>query len=235
VRVGWYLCSLFTAKCQDKIILSIRQHEAADALDDKLKNLLESATLVLTIVTTLQIAAGASQAGWIYWPILIVTLGVYAALILTILRGLQPMDYHSPIPPTWKEIDERFFALDEDAALELMIANYLEYNEKNNAPLSLKARQVRIASYLLTAIVVLLMVMGLLGLENSIGFPWQSASTTPTSIPTLQLPSLTPTVAQPTLHQPTSTPAPTATPTPTSVPTATPTLTIQSPTVPPTP
>jgi hypothetical protein len=221
-----------------------RKHEAADALDDKLKNLLESATLVITIVTTLQIATGASQAGWIYWLILIVTLGVYVALIITTLRGLRPMDYHSPIPSTWEEIAKRFFALDEDAALDLVIANYLKYNKENNAPLDLKARKVRVASYLLAAIVVLLMVMGLLGLGNSIGFPWQSTSksTTPTSTPTLQLPSLTPTVAQPTLQQPTSTPAPTTKPTPTlqqptstPVPTATPTPTIQSPAATPAP
>ena len=186
-----------------------RQLEAADALDDKLKNLLESATLILTIVTTLQIAVGASLAGWLYLLILIVTLGVYAALIVVTLRGLRPMDYHSPIPSTWKEIDERFFFVDEDAALELMIFNYLQYSEKNNAPLRVKARKVRVVSFLLVAIVALLMAMGLLGLGNSVGLPWQT-STPAVPSPTLQLPTPTPspTIIKPTLQRPSFTPTP---------------------------
>jgi len=213
-----------------------RQFEAADALDDKLKSLLEAATLILTIATTLQIATGASQAGWIYWIILIITLGVYVALILTALRGLRPMDYHSPIPSTWEEIAERFFDLDEDAGLELMISNYLEYSRENNAPLSRKVRQVRLASGLLVAIVVLLMAMGLFGLGSSSGSPWQSTSATPVVTSTIQLssPTITSTVVNPTPQKPVSTIIPTADQrTPTATPT--PTVAIQSPIVTPIP
>jgi hypothetical protein len=155
------------------------QFEAGDALDSKLKELLSAASLILSIVTTLQITTGVGHIGWFYWCTLVLALVLYVALILVTLRGLQPIEYHSPVPANWDEIEERFFDLGEAAALDLLIVNYLEYSAMNNGPLKNKVRKVQQASRLLALIVILLVVMGLFGLSGSVTFPWQSPLPTP--------------------------------------------------------
>lgn len=158
-----------------------RQFDAADALDSKLKQLLASASLILSIVTTLQVTTGIQQIGWIYLIGLATALILYAVLIIAVLRGLRPMAYYSPIPSKWDEIDERFFGEDEDSALNLLISNYLKYMEDNVKPLEHKASAVRRASFLLVLIVVSLLFMGLVGLGSNVVLPWESPLPVPIS------------------------------------------------------
>jgi hypothetical protein len=160
-----------------------RQFEAGDALDSKLKELLGAASLILSLVTTLQVIGGIGRIGRLFWILTAFVMLLYVVLIFVIMRALRPMGYHSPIPSDWDEIEDRFFDLCEDAALELLIVNYLEYSERNNAPLKYKARMVRWASFLLAGIVLLLVVVGLLGLSDGAISPWRSP---------LPLPAFTP-------------------------------------------
>ena len=159
------------------------QFDAADGLDSKLKELLGAASLILALVTTLQITTSVEKIGWPYLIGLVIVLVLYVVLIVVILRGLRPMTYKAPIPSNWDEIAERFFDLDEDAALELLIANYLKCSQENNTPINKKAYKIRLASILLVLIVFVLIAMGLFGLSGDVAFPWQSP---------LPMPSLTP-------------------------------------------
>lgn len=159
------------------------QFEAGDALDGKLKELLGTASLILSLVTTLQVIAGIEHIGWLYWISLSCVLVLYVSLIIVILRGLRPMQYHAPIPSNWDEIEDRFFDLNEDVALDLLIVNYLEYSKENRTPLDYKAAKVRQASILLVLIVLTLVAMGLFGLSSNMPLPWQSPLPAPASIP----------------------------------------------------
>ena len=152
-----------------------QQLNAADGLDSKLRQLLSSASLILSLVTVLQITTGIAQADWPYLTGLVAVLILYVALIVVILRGLRPMTYSLPIPSNWDEIEERFFALEEDAAIELLISNYLAYSPKTAENLKYKSDMVRWASVLLVMIVVVLTAMGLFGLSGNVIFPWQSS------------------------------------------------------------
>lgn len=158
------------------------QLNAADSLDDKLKELLGAASLILTLVTTLQITTGIEQIGWPYLIGLVFALSFYVILIIVILRALRPVKYRLPIPSDWDEIAERFFPLDEEAALELLIINYLEYNSENSEFTRYKAARVRWVSFLLVMITFALIAMGLFGLSGNVTFPWQN-SPLPTPIP----------------------------------------------------
>ena len=162
------------------------QHQSSDTLDSKLKELLSSVSLILALITTLQVTTGIAQIGWYYWIGLVLVLVLYISLVIVILRGLRPMKFHTPIPDNWDEIEERFFDLDEDATLDLLIVNYLEYGKENKIPLDYKAKKVRQASFLLASIVIVLVLMGLLCFTANLPSPWQSPLITPasTTIPT---------------------------------------------------
>jgi len=144
------------------------QFDNADGLDSKLKQLLSSASLILSIVTTLQITTGIERIGTLYLIGLVVALVLYIALIVTIIRALRPMDYHAPIPSDWDEIAERYFGKDETEALDVLISTYLDALEKNEVPLAYKVKRVQVASILLVSIVVTLILMGGIGLGSGI-------------------------------------------------------------------
>lgn len=139
------------------------QLNAADSLDDKLKALLGIASLTLLLVTALHITTGTEQMGWPYMIGLFFALIFYVILIVVLLRALRPVKYRHPIPSDWDEITERFFLLDEEATLELLIVNYLEYNAENSEFTRYKAAGVRWASFLLVMITFALIAMGFFG------------------------------------------------------------------------
>jgi hypothetical protein len=64
------------------------QYQSSDALDSKLKGLLGSVSLILALITTLQVATGVAQIGWCYWVGLVLVLALYISLVIVILRGL---------------------------------------------------------------------------------------------------------------------------------------------------
>lgn len=143
------------------------QFNNADGLDGKLKQLLSSASLIFSIVTTLQITTGIKQIGWPYLIELGFVFVLYATLIAVIVRALLPMTYHAPIPTTWDEIAQHYFGQDEETALSQLISTYLDALDKNDTPLTRKASAIKIASVLLVLIVIALLFMGLVGLGGN--------------------------------------------------------------------
>lgn len=149
----------------------LAQFSNADGMDGKLKQLLSSASLILSLVTTLQITTGIQRASPVYLAGLVIALLLYIALIVVIVLALRPIIYYAPIPPDWEGIARHYFDKDESAALDLLISTYIEALDKNDLPLNRKARSVTAASILLVLIVIALIVMGVWGLGGSRLFP----------------------------------------------------------------
>lgn len=160
-----------------------QQMQAADALDSKLKDLLGTTSLILTLITTLQVATGISAAAPWYWGLLAFVLMLYAGLLWVVLQGLQPQGYEMPIPTTWEKIKEHYFGLAEEQALELLIVTYLACREKNELRLKDKGARVRGASALLATIVIVLIVAALLQLLSNVSGPLLNTFTSPLLTP----------------------------------------------------
>ena len=155
----------------------------ADGLDNKLKQLLNSASLILSIVTTLQITTGVNRIGWLYLVGLSIAFVLYAILIIVIMRALRPATYQAPIPPDWDGIANNYFGKDEESTLDLLISTYIDALDKNDAPLIYKSRMVQVASWLLVSIVITLLGMGIFGLGHTIILPGLYVSPQATPVP----------------------------------------------------
>ena len=149
------------------------QLNSADDLDDKLKQLLNSASLILALVTTLQITRSIEHIGWPYLTAMSIAFILYAILIIQTISGLRPSNYYIPISFSWDEIAHRYFHLNEADALSLLISTYLKTLPKNAKRLSRKSKAVRNASTLLVLLVIALLCMGLFGLSDNVIWPWQ--------------------------------------------------------------
>jgi len=147
------------------------QMSNVDGLDSKLRQLLNSASLILSIVTALQITTGIRQNGLLYLGLLVIALVLYVWLIVVIIRGMRPLFYNAPIPPKWEDIKEHYFGKDEEAALDSLIVTYLAALDKNDIPLNYKAKKVKQASILMVSIVLVLIIMGIVALGSSVLTP----------------------------------------------------------------
>lgn len=152
-----------------------RQSEAGDALDGKLKELLGTASLVITLATALQVAAASEESVWVLRA-LVASLVLFVAMVMVILRGIGPVSYSWPVPTGqgvadcdtsaaadlgWNEIESRLLDKSEVEALELLISNHLVCINENHRPLKSKSLHVKIALVLLLSIVVVLVASGI--------------------------------------------------------------------------
>ena len=154
--------------------LAVQLHNA-DQLDDKLKELLGSASLVLSIAVSLQASIGGKQVGVLYVAGLILVLVAYVSLLVVVLLALSPKIYHMPVPNQWDELAERYFDEKEQIALRTMISTYLDVQQKNQAPIRRKKRAVLWSSVLLVLIVLILLFMTLTALDFSTGGSWRNS------------------------------------------------------------
>jgi len=153
-----------------------RKAESADALDGKLKAVLSTASIVITLITALDVTTAARRS-WLVWVGLIVILVLYVILMVRLSSGLSPITYEWPIPSgeqstspgvearidvAWAEIKEKYFDRNEDEALEQLIVTYLHCINTWRSPLESKARTLKGAIWLLTAIVILALVAWIL-------------------------------------------------------------------------
>lgn len=134
------------------------QIETSDALDSKIVNLLGSASLIISLMVTLQTAIDIRH-GVPYWVGFFTVLTMYGGLLFVTLKALRPTNFYTPIPSTWEEVHERYFGLNESDATDLLISTHLEMIARNVHPLRLKSRHVKIAAALLAVIVLSLLCM----------------------------------------------------------------------------
>ncbi len=102
---------------------------ASSILDAKLQALLGSASLIISLVGTVQIAVLRQTGGWAFWLGLAVIISLYIWMVNVIIGGLKPLEYLTPISNDWDQLTEQFFDVDENEGLNQQISNYLEYTE----------------------------------------------------------------------------------------------------------
>lgn len=107
--------------------------DTGEALDRKLQSLLNSASLIISLVGTIQLVALKQIGGWLFWIILIIALLLYIGMVAVILRGLRPLEYLNPISRDWKELAYQYFGESEDQVLSTLIYNYLHFTERNSS------------------------------------------------------------------------------------------------------
>ena len=131
---------------------------SADALDQKFQALFGSASLIISLVSTIQVAVLRQDAGPLFWLVLVVAVLLYAAMVFFILIGLRPLEYYEPIYSNWDWLNQKFFHKNENAAISLQIALYVDYIEANRALNQKKVRWLNIATVLFAAILLVLLV-----------------------------------------------------------------------------
>lgn len=131
---------------------------SADALDQKFQALFGSASLIISLVSTIQVAVLRQEAGLLFWLILVVAVLLYGAMVFFILIGLRPLEYYEPIYSNWDWLNQKFFHKTENAAISLQIALYVDYIEANRALNQKKIRWLNIAALLFAAILMVLLI-----------------------------------------------------------------------------
>ena len=138
-----------------------QRFESSDALDKKAGTLLSSASLVLSIVTTLQLTQSGPDQPWFYWFGLFLAFGLYIGMITLTVIAITPKTYTTPIKADWNVLDQRLFQNDEQHALLNLIKAYMDRNNASKTIIKRKANQIRWAGGLLAIIVVLLSLLSL--------------------------------------------------------------------------
>jgi hypothetical protein len=149
-------------------------------LDGKLQALLGSASLIISLLGTIQIAVLRQTGGWAFWLGLVVIISLYVWMVNIIVRGLKPLQYLTPVSDDWNQLTEQFFEVDENEGLNQQISNYLEYTEQNRALNFKKIQAVHRATRLFMVILVALLIsmaISLYGQGNTIS----QVTATPTS------------------------------------------------------
>jgi len=135
--------------------------DSADTLDQKAGTILGSATLVLSLVTTLQLTLAGPSQPWFYWAGLALAFGLYVVMIVLTVWAMEPIAYPTPIKAEWQLLDRRLFRVEYRQALLTMIKAYKDRTITIGAILRCKSLKVRLAIWFLAAIVVVLTLLSL--------------------------------------------------------------------------
>ena len=141
--------------------LYTQRQAAADKLDDKAGTILGSASLILTLITTLQLTLLGPDQPWYYWLGLAVAFTLYLVMILLTLLAFSPRTFTTPIKASWDILREKLFVVTEEEALLNLISAYEDQINNNKKILTQKARFVAIAIVLLGLIVIMLLGLSL--------------------------------------------------------------------------
>src|SRR5437867_3701286 len=128
--------------------------DSGEALDRKLQALLGSASLIISLVGTIQLVALRQTGGLVFWAFVVPELVLFIVMVILIVRGLRPLVYLNPIADNWRELAILFFDEPEDRVLGTLIYNYLNVIEKNRASNATKTRAVMWATRTFMAIVI---------------------------------------------------------------------------------
>ena len=136
---------------------------ASNEIDGKLQSLLSSASLVVALLSLLQVTILRQQIGITATRAVLISAALlYAGMFGTIWWGIRPRTFYLPISHDWEELAQRYFDESEDTVLDRLIADYLEFGKKNDELISHKSRALRIAMTLFfLAVIVLLAIMAL--------------------------------------------------------------------------
>ena len=139
-----------------------QRFESADKLDEKAATLLGSASIILSLVSTLQLTLTGTDQPFFYWILLVVALLLYIGLIVLTVWAISPTTYQSPIKADWDVLDKRLFQQDEKQALLTLIKAYKDQVIANKEVNDRKAVKVKLAGVSLAAMVIVLTFLSLI-------------------------------------------------------------------------
>jgi len=135
--------------------------KAADVLDQKVNTLLNTASLVIGLFGLLNIRLLENGQPAYYWVGFIVVVLLYLSMIALCTNALQPAEYMNPIKADWDVVHDNILILSPKEAVLKMISGYIEYIPHNKRVNEIKAKKVRISTWLFGIIVVLLFTLSL--------------------------------------------------------------------------
>src|SRR5690349_12911674 len=132
-------------------------YAASDVLDNKLQNILNFSSAIVSLATTIILALGQNTLGILFWMLLIAVLILYIYMFKLISDGMKPAVYAFPISHNLATLEAKYFTSTEERALDQDIIDHLHYIDKaieNNIP---KAKAIRTSMNIMFWIVILLL------------------------------------------------------------------------------
>lgn len=135
--------------------------EASDELNNKAGTILGSASLILSLITTLQLTLSGTNQPWFYWLGLGIVFLLYLAMIILTLLTMFPRTYTTPIKASWEVLNEHLFQPTEKQALLNLISAYKNHIKANKVIGAQKAKLVMWSTILMALLVCLLVLLSL--------------------------------------------------------------------------
>jgi len=135
--------------------------KSSDMLDRKAMTLLGSASFIISLFGLLQLRLISGAQPDAYRLGIVVVVILYIILVFLTTNALKPRKYRSPIAPEWDVISENIFEKESKDALFTMVSGYIESINCYENHTAEKARLIRIASWCLSFIVLLLFILSL--------------------------------------------------------------------------
>jgi hypothetical protein len=132
--------------------------DSANAVDTKLQALLNSASLIISLVGTVQIVVLRQAGGFFFWAGLAVVIVLYVVMVGFVLWGLRPINYFEPIDSEWENLAIRYFDESEDHVLQYLIRDYLDGININGELNKGKILALRVATILFMAIIIVILL-----------------------------------------------------------------------------
>jgi hypothetical protein len=136
-----------------------KQFSANSSLDDKLQNILNFLSVVVSVAPTLEVlvAPNPTDMSFLFVLLVLVVLVLYLVSFYIIRAGLSPVRYMQPIARTWEELSARYFDATPEQVTDLTISEYLRSMEIALEHNDYKIKAVERATGLMAAIVVILL------------------------------------------------------------------------------
>jgi hypothetical protein len=131
------------------------QLDEVTAYKDTMKSYFGAASLVVTILASLQILFGTVAPAWagLHQFLVILAIAFYIALTLLSIFIFIPTTLQAPIDSDWDVLQETYFQKNEEEVLRLLISSYLNAIDLNDKILVKLILPIRIACGLLIAII----------------------------------------------------------------------------------
>lgn len=137
---------------------------AMDILDNKLQNVLNYSSIILTIFTAITTSALLDKVGCFYWIGLSIISVLYIVNYFYIKSGLEVATYHNPISGEGSELKKKVIDVKGDASIDILIEAYIFCIYDSSGINSKKGNVFSVSSNLMSLSVILMMVTVILGL-----------------------------------------------------------------------
>lgn len=140
------------------------QLDSVSASKETNKNFFGAASLIITLLGSLQLLLGKVSNAWTstYQLLLLISLVIYILFILISIYIFLPTVLQAPIRADWSELKESFFCREEKDILVHQLSQYLIAIDDNKKALKKLDRFTKIGGALLIVLILLFAVLALM-------------------------------------------------------------------------